>query len=167
KYDPVMPINVVWHDLSGYERANFRATAANEIRRKRKPPGLVADAASNVRDGPPRGVLAKLPADAYEVNKRWADGRPWGVTFKSDVALAGVPCRGQAWFGRDGDFIQATLSREWPLGTRRFTANSCFRYYRGREDGRLNDVKLGADQEIDGLPCLGGTLVWFHPNQRV
>jgi hypothetical protein len=26
---------------------------------------------------------------------------------------------------------------------------------------------LGADQEIDGLPCLGGTVVWFHPNQRV
>jgi hypothetical protein len=26
---------------------------------------------------------------------------------------------------------------------------------------------LGADQEIDGLPCLGGTLIWFHPNQRV
>src|SRR5262249_17366655 len=112
-------------------------------------------------------VLATLPADAYEVNKRWANGRPWGVTFKSDVEIAGIPCRGEAWFGRDGDFIQATLSREWPLGTRRFTANSCFRYYRGREDGRLNDVKLGADQEIDGLPCLGGTLVWFHPNQRV
>ena len=36
-----------------------------------------------------------------------------------------------------------------------------------QEDGRLNDVTLGADQEIDGLPCLGGTLVWFHPNQRV
>jgi hypothetical protein len=37
KYDPVMPINVVWHDLSGYARANFRTTAANEIRRKRIP----------------------------------------------------------------------------------------------------------------------------------
>jgi hypothetical protein len=28
-------------------------------------------------------------------------------------------------------------------------------------------VKLGGDQEVDGLPCLGGTLVWFHPNGRV
>jgi len=28
-------------------------------------------------------------------------------------------------------------------------------------------VKLGTDQEVDGLPCLGGTTVWFHPNQRV
>jgi len=63
--------------------------------------------------------------------------------------------------------LLAMLSREWLFGTRRFGAGSFFRYYRGREDGRLNDVKLGADQEIDGLPCLGGTLVWFHPSQRV
>src|SRR6516162_2226753 len=62
---------------------------------------------------------------------------------------------------------QVFSAREWVFGTRRFTANSSFRYYRGREDGRLNDVKLGADQEVDALPCPGGTLVWFHPNQRV
>jgi hypothetical protein len=112
-------------------------------------------------------VLATLAADAYEVGKRWADGRPWGVTFKMDVEIAGIPCRGEAWFDRRGDLISGTLSREWLFGTRRFAANSCFRYYRGREDGRLNDVRLGADQEIDGLPCLGGTMVWFHPNQSV
>jgi hypothetical protein len=107
-----------------------------------------------------------LPADAYEVTKRWADGRPWFVDFKGDVEVAGIPCRrGEAWFGRKGDLIGATLSREWLIGTRRFSTGSFFRYYAG--DGRLNDVKLGADQEVDGLPCLGGTLVWFHPNQRI
>jgi hypothetical protein len=37
KYDPVMPINVVWHELSGYAPVNFRASAADEIRRKRVP----------------------------------------------------------------------------------------------------------------------------------
>jgi hypothetical protein len=36
-YDPVMPINVVWHELSGYAPVNLRAGAANEIRSKRVP----------------------------------------------------------------------------------------------------------------------------------
>jgi hypothetical protein len=77
------------------------------------------------------------------------------------------PVPGEAGFGRHGDLIGATLSREWVFGTRRFTANSCFLHCFRREDGRLNNVTLGADQEVDGLPCLGGTLVWFHLNQSV
>jgi hypothetical protein len=166
-HDPTMPINVVRQELSGLAPVNLRTAAANEVRRKRKPPGLVADAATSVRAAAPKGVLATLPADAFEVTKRWADGRPWVVIFKGDVEVAGIPLRGEAWFDRKGDLIGGTLSREWLFGARRFPASSCFRYYRGREDGRLNDVRLGADQEIDGLPCLGGTLVWFHPNQRV
>ncbi len=167
-YDPVMPINVVWEKLTRPAPENLRAAAANEVRRKRKPPGEVADVATRVRPAVPKSVLASLPPDAYEVTKRWADGRPWFVIFKRDVEVAGIPCRaGEAWFDRKGDLIGAMLSREWVFGTRRFGAGSFFRYYRGREDGRLNDVKLGADQEIDGLPCLGGTVAWFHPNQRV
>jgi hypothetical protein len=167
-HDPTMPINVVWEQLSGLAPVNLRVAAANEVRRKRKPPGLVADAAASVRAVAPKGVLATLPADAYDVTKRWADGRPWFVIFKRDVEVAGIPCRvGEAWFDRKGDLIGAMLSREWLFGTRGFGAGSFFRYYRGRADGRLNDVKLGADQEIDGLPCLGGTVAWFHPNQRV
>jgi hypothetical protein len=165
-HDPTMPINVVWGELSGLAPVNLRAAAANEVRRKRKPPGLVADTATGVRAAAPKGMLATLRADAYEVTKRWADGRPWFVIFKRDVEVGGVPCRGgEAWFSRKGDLIGATLSREWRFGMRRFGAGSFFRYY--ARDGRLNDVKLGADQEVDGLPCLGGTLVWFHPNQRV
>ena len=167
KHDPTMPINVVWQELSGFAPVNLRTAAANEVRRTRKPPGFVADVATSVQAAAPRGVLATLPADAYEVKKRWADGRPWVVTFKSDVEVAGIPCRGEAGFGRHGDLIGATLSHEWVFGTRRFTANSCFLYCFRREDGRLNHVTLGADQEVDGLPCLGGTLVWFHLNQSV
>jgi hypothetical protein len=163
--DPTMPINVVREQLSGLAAVDLRTAAANEARRARKPPGLVADAAMSIRAAAPKGALATVPADAYEVTKRWADGRPWFVIFKGDVEVAGVPCRaGEAWFGRKGDLIGATLSREWLFGTRRFGAGCFFRYY--ARDGRLNDVKLGADQEVDGLPCLGGTLVWFHPNQR-
>jgi hypothetical protein len=166
-HDPVMPINVVAGELSGLAPVNLRAAAAKEVRSKRKPPAEVADAATSVRPAAPKGVLATLPADAYEVTKRWADGRPWFVILKGDIEIAGIPCRGEAAFGRKGDLVCGTLSREWLFGTRRFAANSQFRFYRGREDGRLNDVKLGADQEIDGLPCLGGTVAWFHPNQRV
>ncbi len=166
-HDPTMPINVVQQELSGLAPVDLRAAAANEVRRKRKPPGLAADAATSVLAAAPKGVLANLPADAYEVTKRWADGWPWVVIFKRDFEVAGIPCRGEAWFDRKGDLIGGTLSREWAFGTRRFAANSCFRYYRGHEDGRLNDVKLGAGQEVDGLPCLGGTLVWFHPSQRI
>jgi hypothetical protein len=167
-HDPVMPINVVWGELSGYAPVNLRGAAANEVRRQRKPPGLVADAATSVRPAAPKGVLATLPPDAYEVTKRWADGRPWFVVFKQDLEVAGVPCReGEAWFDRKGSLIGAALSHEFQFGTRRFGADSFFRYYRSQEDGRLSDVKLGVDQEIDRLPCLGGTLVWFHPNGRV
>jgi len=166
-HDPVMPINVVQGELSGLAPVNLRLAAANEVRSKRKPSAEVADAATGVRPAAPKGVLASLPGDAYEVTKRWADGRPWIVILKGDIAVAGIPCRDEAAFGRKGDLVCGTLSREWLFGTRRFAANSQFRFYRGREDGRLNDVKLGADQEIDGLPCLGGTVAWFHPNQRV
>jgi hypothetical protein len=164
-HDPVMPINVVWGQLSGLAVVDLRTAAANEVRRARKPPGLVGDGVTSVRAAAPKGALATVPADAYEVTKRWADGRPWFVIFKGGVEVGGVPCRaGEAWFGRKGDLIGATLSREWLFGTRRFGAGCFFRYY--ARDGRLNDVKLGADQVVDGLPCLGGTLVWFHPNQR-
>lgn len=164
-HDPTMPINVVWGELSGWGPVNLRTAAANEVRRKRKPPGLVAN--EDVRPAAPKGALATLRADAYEVTKRWADGRPWFVIFKEDVDVKGVPCRrGEAWFGRKGELIGATLSREYSFGTRRFGAGSFFRYYTARDE-RLNDVKLGRDQEIDGLPCLAGTTVWFHPNQHV
>jgi hypothetical protein len=167
-HDPTMPINVVCGELSGLATVNLRTAAANEVRSKRKPPGLVANEETSVHPAvPPKGALASLPEDAYEVTKRWADGRPWIVIFKEDVDVVGVPCRrGEAWFGRKGELIGATLSREWSFGPRRFGAGSFFRFYTARDE-RLNDVKLGTDQEVDGLPCLGGTTVWFHSNQRV
>jgi hypothetical protein len=167
-HDPTTPINVVWGELSGLAPVNLRTAAANEVRRKRKPPGLVANEETTAHPAaPPNGALACLPADAYEVTKRWADGRPWVVIFKDDVDVGDVPCgRGEAWFGRKGELIGATLSRERSFSLRRFVAGSFFRYYTAHDE-RLNDVKLGADQEVDGLPCLGGTTVWFHPNQRV
>jgi hypothetical protein len=38
RHGPVMPINVVWEQLSGLEPVNLRAAAANEVRRTRMPP---------------------------------------------------------------------------------------------------------------------------------
>jgi hypothetical protein len=94
KHDPTMPINVVWQELSCLAPVNLRTAAANEVRRTRELPGFVADVATSVQAAAPRGVLATLPANAYEVKKRWADGRPRVVTFKTDVEVAGNPCRG-------------------------------------------------------------------------
>jgi hypothetical protein len=166
-HDPTMPINVVWGELSGFAPVNQRAAAANEVRRQRKLPGLVADAATSVRAAAPKGVLATLPVDAYEVTKRWADGQPWVVVFKRDVEVAGIPCQaGEAWFDRKGDLIGAALSREWLFGTRRFGAGSFFRYYRGRGDGRLNDVKLGADRR-PALPRRNAGLVPPQPARQL
>ena len=57
-HDPVMPINVVWRELSGYAPVNLRTEAANEVRRTRKPPiSAVASAccprAPAIRNGRP------------------------------------------------------------------------------------------------------------------
>src|SRR5207248_2889084 len=69
-HDPVMPINVVWRELSGYAPVNLRTEAANEVRRTRKPPEPLADGTTGLRAAAPKGVLATLPADSYEVTKR-------------------------------------------------------------------------------------------------
>jgi hypothetical protein len=168
KHDPTMPINVVWEQLSGLERVDLRAAAANEVRRKRKLPELVTpDAATSVPLASPQGLLGMFPVDAYEVRKLYADGLPCTVVFKEDVDLAGVPCRGEAWFSRAGELTGVTLSREQQFGTRRFGAGSFVHYYRGQQDGRVSNVKLAGDQEIDGLPCRGGTVVMFDSKQRL
>jgi hypothetical protein len=166
KHDPVMPINVVWEELSGLYPVNLRAAAANEVRRKRKPE-LVAHPEEGVPLAAPKGLLGTFPADTYEVRKQYADGRPCIVVFKETVDLAGVPCLGEAWFSRAGELTGVTLAREQQFGTRRFGAGSFVHYYRGQQDGRVEHVKLGGDQDIDGLPCRGGTVVLFDSKERL
>jgi hypothetical protein len=143
-----MPINVVWQELSGFAPVNLRTAAANEVRRKRKPPGLVADLASSVRAATPKGGLATLPADAYEVQKRWTDGRPWVVILKGEVEVAGIPCRGEAAFGRNGGTLV------W------FHPNQ-----------RVSCLHLTSDLDIDGIPCASGKHLGlalnFHRNGRL
>jgi hypothetical protein len=166
KHDPTMPINVVWEQLSGLEPVNLRAAAANEVRRKRKLE-LVSHPEEGVPLAAPKGLLGTFPADAYEVRKQYADGRPCIVVFKETVDLAGIPCRGEAWFSRAGELTGVTLSREQQFGTRRFGAGSFVHYYRGQQDGRVEHVKLGGDQKVDGLPCRGGTVVLFDSKERL
>jgi hypothetical protein len=167
KHDRVMPINVVWEQLSGLEPMNLRASAANEVRRKRKLPSFVQDAETSVRATPPKGFLGTVPANAYEVRRRHADGRPWIVVFNEEVEIAGIACRDEAWFNRRGEPFGITLSHEQSLSGRRLGAGSFVRYLGRHEEVRLNDVRLGEDQEVDGLPCRRGTIVMFHANQRV
>jgi|SRR5215831_14340973 len=166
QHNATMPINVVWQELSGLYPVNLREAAANEVRRTRKLSGPV-DAATSVRVAPPIGVLGSVPPDAYEVTKRHADGSAAAVVFKRDIDVAGLSCRGEAWFNRKGELFAATLSREQSFGPRRFGTGTFVRYYGRQEEGRLADVKLGEDQEIDALPCRKGVLVMFDRKQRL
>jgi hypothetical protein len=161
-----MPINVVWEQLAGYDRVNLRAAAANEVRRTRNLTGPV-DAATSARVAAPIGTLGTLPSDTYEVTQRHADGRPATVVFKGNIEVGGLSCKGEAWFNRKGGLFAATLSREQSFGMRRFGVGSFVRYYGKQKDGRLADVRLGEDQEVDGLACRRGALVMFDRKQRL
>ena len=162
RHSITMPINVVWGELNGLDPVNLRAAAGNESRRTREISGPVA-AATSARVAPPTGTLGTLASDKYGITKRWADGRPAAVVFKGSVAVAGLSCSGEAWFNRKGELAEATLSSERLFGTRRFSAGSLVRF----QGGRLADVKLGEDQEVDGLPCRKGLLVMFDGKERL
>jgi hypothetical protein len=166
QHSATMPINVVWGELDGLHPVNLRAAAANEVRRTRLP-SVPVDVTQTANVAVPLGTLGSLSSDVYEVTKRYADGRPAAVVFKGNVDVAGLSCRGDGWFSRNGELVAATLSREQRIGGRRFGADSFVRYYRSQEDGRVADVKLTEDQEVDGLPCRGGALVMFDRKQRL
>jgi hypothetical protein len=158
----VMPINVVWGELDGLGPVNLRAAAANEIRRTRELSGPV-DVALIPRVAAPVGTLGALASDKYEITKRHADGRSAVVVFKGNVEVAGLSCTGEAWFNRKGELVAATLSGEQFVGRRRLSGGSFVRFQRGR----LADVKLAENQEVDGLPCHKGALVMFDRQQRL
>jgi hypothetical protein len=166
QHSATMPINVVWGELRGLHPVNLRAAAANEVRRTRLP-SVPVDVSQSARAAAPIGTLGSLPSAVYEVRRRYADGRPAAVLFMGSVEVAGLSCRGEAWFKRKGELVAATLSREQPVGGRRFGAGCFVRYYRSQEDGRVADVKLAEDQEVDGLPCRAGKLVTFDRKQRL
>ena len=117
-----MPINVVWGELNGLDPVDLRAAAANELRRTRDISGPVA-AATGARTVPPIGTLGTVSSEKYEITKRWADGRPAAVVFKTDVELAGLSCEGEAWFSRKGELTAATLFSQQLIGKRRFSAD--------------------------------------------
>ena len=162
RHRTTMPINVVWGELNGLDTVDLRAAAANELRRTRDISGPVA-AATSARILPPIGTLGTVSPDKYEITKRWADGRPAAVVFKTNVEVAGLSCEGEAWFSRKGELTAATLFSQQLIGTRRFSARS-FAIFQG---ARLAQVKLGADQEVDGLPCREGVLVTFDGKERL
>lgn len=83
--------------------------------------------------------------------------------LNGNVEVAGLSCRGEAWFNRKGELVAATLFGEQLVGTRRFSGGSLVRY----QGGRLADVRLGKDQEVNGLPCRKGVLVMFDQKERL
>ena len=102
------------------------------------------------------------------MTKRYGDGRPWGVSFDRDVETEGFPFSAgtEAWFKRSGEIIIGVLSTPRSFGPFQFPAGTLVRFYTGHRDGRVSDVKLGADQEVQGLPCKGGTNVFFRFHKR-
>jgi hypothetical protein len=162
RHSATMPINVVWQILSGLDIVDLRAAAANEVRRTRLLSGTV-DAATSPLVAAPIGTLGSFGSDKYEVTKRYVNGRPARVLLKTTVEVAGLSCRGETWFDRKGELVAATLSHEQLIGSRRLAAGSFVRYQRGR----LAEVRLGEDQEVDGLPSRKGKLVMFDGKQRL
>jgi hypothetical protein len=118
---------------------------------------------------PATGTLGAVPEDAYQVTLRYGDGRPRTVRFNRNVRVGDFPCRAgtEAGFSRAGELFAATLSEAHALGRLRFGPGTQVRYMKGQQDGRIGDVILGEDQEVDGLPCSAGTFLSFYPNQRV
>ena len=88
--------------------------------------------------------------------------------FVRDIEIGGFPfaARTQAWFKRTGDIISGVLSKSWTFDRFQFPAGTWVRFYIGHRDGRVWDVTLGADQEVDGIPCKRGTAVLFKFYKR-
>jgi hypothetical protein len=108
---------------------------------------------------PARGALATVSADAYRVTKRYGDGAPWSVSFDRDTEIDGFPfaANTDAWFKRNGDILGGVLSRPCTFQGLMLTAGTRVGFYSSYRDGRLGDVHLGADQDVFGVPCKGGT----------
>ena len=109
---------------------------------------------------PPRGALATVPENAYRVTRRYGDGAPWAVSFERDTEIDGFPfaAHTEAYFGRNGHILAGVLSREATFQSLTFTAGTEVTFYSSHRDGRLGGgVILGADQELCGVPCKGGS----------
>jgi len=117
----------------------------------------------------PRGALATVPENMYRVTQRYGDGAPWGVSFEQDSEINGFPfaAHTDGWFTRKGDILNGVLSRATTFQNLTFTAGTKVSFYSSHRDGRLGDVVLGADQELCGVPCRGGsyTQLRLHKGQ--
>lgn len=148
----------------------YRQLLASIEERSRRPTeqSLSASAARPQPIAPATGALGAVPDTAYRVIKRYGDGRPWGVSFTRDLETESFPFAGgtEAWFKRTGEIIGGVLSRPCSFGQLEFPARSFVRFYSGHKDGRVSDVKLGADQDVQGVPCQAGTNVFFNFHKR-
>ena len=113
---------------------------------------------------PAIGALGTAPEDSYVVTKRYGDGRPWGVSLTRDIEIEGFPFAGgtDAWFKRNGEIIRGVLLRACAFGQLELPAQTSVCFYKGHRDGRVSDARLGANQEVHGIPCKAGTAVFFN-----
>jgi hypothetical protein len=116
-----------------------------------------------------RGVLATVPPEMYRVVKRYGDGAPWVVQFEEDIELDGFPfaANTDAAFKRSGDFFARVLSRPTRFENFTFVAGTTVTFHSSQRDGRLGDmIRLGADQDLSGVPCKAGTLTQLRLHRK-
>jgi hypothetical protein len=98
--------------------------------------------------------------------ERYEDGTLETAKLVEPTEIEGYPCRGWISFHRNGRIEACDLARDaevvghlLPEGTRLFL----------EPDGTLDDVFLGRDTELAGLPCNGGgkIMAGFHPDGRL
>jgi hypothetical protein len=94
------------------------------------------------------------------------DGSLEGARLVEPTEIEGYPCRGWISFHPNGRIEACDLARDTkivghrlPEGTRLFL----------EPDGTLEDVWLGRDTVIDGIPCNGGgkIMAGFYPDGRL
>lgn len=120
-----------------------------------------------VEPAPAVGALAAVPPDAWTALTRYGDGRPWKIRVTIDVEIDGVPLAADsdAHVTRSGALIGGVLSRSHAVLDIAFPAGTTI----GLRTGRLSGVwqaTLGADQDIQGVPCQAGCYVQFHFHRR-
>jgi hypothetical protein len=130
----------------------------------------VAQAALVLLALPLVGCLASQdPADLpYRTGSvlRHEDGAVKRAFLVEETELAGLPCRGYAWWYEDGRIDNVELAAERVVQGHRFPEGTRVFFDR---DGRLAHAWLSEDTVIDGRPCRGRWKIdtAFHPNGRV
>jgi hypothetical protein len=123
--------------------------------------GVFADRKPAV--APAVGALAEASSAGYVICRRYGDGRPYRIAIITDLEIGGVPLAAdsEATVTRSGALAVGVLSRQHAVLDISFPAGSTIYLRTGRLTG-VETAILGADQDIQGVPCQAGCHVYFR-----